>query len=278
MNKYNPSISILIFIIILTICSLSLYFALQSGLWPFQASRRKRVFAKALPKRLINIIEKNVLIYNKLPENFKRELHGHINVLLALKNFEGCGGLKLTDEIKVTIAANASLLLLNKKTDYFPKLSSILVYPSSYIVKESNPMGPAELEEEDVLDGESSGRGAIVLAWDQIKNAKSDLNEAYNLVLHEFAHQFEFEKATPFGNKENFADWIKVFSSQFKIFQRKVKSGKKIVLDDYGAEDLSEFFSVATETFFENPSLLKSKMPELYKNLSEFYNLDPVSW
>jgi MtfA peptidase len=253
------------------------------GTWPFRARRRKILFHRPLSKKLEGFIKKNVPIYVKMPDDLKMELHGHINVLMAEKNFEGCGGLKMTDEIRATICAQAAILLIGRKAIYFPKLSSILVYPTSFVVKEIDDFGAGIVEEDTVMDGESWDTGAIVLAWDQVTKTGDDNYDGYNLVIHEFAHQLDIEDGLTDGVpllKDPTARkrWSEILGREYKKLKKKAKSGKKSILDDYGAVAPEEFFAVATETFFEKPKELKSKIHDLYRELSKFYNLDPELW
>src|SRR5208282_3124934 len=92
--------------------------------------RRKKLKAAPFPAEWLEIVERNVALYRRLPEADRRELLGHVQVFLAEKQFEGCGGIEIGDEIRLTIAAQACLLLLHRQTDYFPRLSSIVVYPT----------------------------------------------------------------------------------------------------------------------------------------------------
>ena len=103
----------------------------------FKRRRRKRLRAAPFPAAWLEIIERNVRFYACLPDADRQELQGLVQIFLAEKTFEGCGGLELTDEIKVTIAAQACLLLLHRQTDIYPRLITILVYPSAYLAKGS---------------------------------------------------------------------------------------------------------------------------------------------
>src|SRR5690606_32830266 len=130
----------------------------------------------------------------------RRELRGHIRVFLAEKHFEGCGGLTLTDEIEVTIAAQACLLLLHRETDYYPRLITILVYPSTYVAHAREPIGGGMVIEGEVARlGEAWKDGVVVLAWDDVLAGASDLHDGHNVVLHEFAHQLDQEDGTADG-------------------------------------------------------------------------------
>src|SRR5438445_6501953 len=117
----------------------------------FKGRRRERLRAQPLPSEWERIIERNVSAYSHLPAEDRRELLGHTQVLLAEKHFEGCGGLELTDEIRVTVAAQACVLLLHRETDYYPRLKSILVYPSAYMVSGERPLGGGLWEEGDEI-------------------------------------------------------------------------------------------------------------------------------
>src|SRR4029077_17301167 len=102
--------------------------------------RRRRLRLQLFPKERRKAIERNVPVFGRLSADDQAELLGHIQVFLAEKRFEGCGGLELTDEIRATLAAQACLVLLHRKTDYFPRLLTILVYPSAYLAEENQPL------------------------------------------------------------------------------------------------------------------------------------------
>ena len=131
-------------------------------------------------------------LYARLPEADREELRGHILVFLAEKRFEGCGGLEITDEIKVTIAAHACILLLHRKTDYYPGLKSILVYPDAFVVPDvHHVVEDMVLEGDDVRLGESWHHGAVVLSWDDVRRSAADVRDGQNVAFHEFAHQLD---------------------------------------------------------------------------------------
>src|SRR5213595_562439 len=102
--------------------------------------RRRRLRARPFPKDWLTLIQRHVVFFHRLSASDRAELLGHIQVFLAEKRFEGCGGFAITEEVRVTIAAQACLLLLHRRTDYFPGLLTILVYPSAYLVQEQRPV------------------------------------------------------------------------------------------------------------------------------------------
>ena len=202
-------------------------------------------------------------------------------MFIAEKSFEGCGGLILTDEIKVTIAAQACMLLLNRKSECYPKLYSILVYPSTYVAGTSSLSLPPT--DPSVRLGESWNHGAVVLAWDSVKNGAVNFRDGHNVTMHEFAHQLDQEDGRGDGvpileTRSAYSAWSQVFSKDYELLQYKTGKGKKSVMDKYGATDPAEFFAVATETFFEKPVQLKKKHPELYHELQGFYKVNPIEW
>ncbi|AFY77724.1 MAG: zinc-dependent peptidase [Hydrococcus sp. C42_A2020_068] len=246
--------------------------------------RRDRLKNKSFPLHWRAIIEQNIPCYQTLPRSLQKQLHGHINVFLAEKQFLGCGGLQITDEIKLTIAAQACLLLLNQKGNYYPKLKSILVYPSAYIVKTTTPISDYLVEEkQEIRLGESWYRDRIVLSWEQIKYDTKNWQDGHNVIFHEFAHQLDGEDGSLNGvplldRQSDYITWARVFEREYKQLCSDVELGLKTVIDEYGATNPAEFFAVATETFFEKPKQMKRKHPGLYTELKHYYKLDPLEW
>jgi len=246
-------------------------------------SRRKKLLVAAFAEEYVRIIEKNVPLYRHLSDSLKQELGGLINVFLSEKHFEGCGGLEITDEIKVTIAAQACMLLLKRKTKFFPKLRTILVYPHTYVAKTVSSGGGLVVEGQSVRLGESWQSGPVVLAWDSVTGGTSNAADAQNVVIHEFAHQLDQEDGSADGapileHRSRYRAWAQVLSAEYEALQRKKKRRRRSVMSKYGATNPAEFFAVATETFFEKPRQMQKRHPELYDELKEYYKLDPAEW
>ena len=247
--------------------------------------RRRRLRARSFPKNWWQIIERNVRFFQRLSVDDQVELLGHIKVFLAEKRFEGCGGLELTDEIVVTIAAQACLLLLHRKTDYFPGLLTILVYPSTYLVEEKRHVeGPVWEEGTMHRQGETGRRmGSMVLAWDAAKAGAMDSSDGKNVVLHEFAHQLDYENgavdgAPAFASREQQLSWGEAMRTEFASLRFAGDIGIPTLLDTYGASNPAEFFAVATEAFFERPRALRSRHPKLYAELQCYFHQNPVEY
>src|SRR5437660_9349986 len=247
--------------------------------------RRRRLRARPFPKEWLTLIQRHVVFFHKLTAGDRAELLGHIQVFLAEKRFEGCGGFAITDEVRVTIAAQACLLLLHRRTDYFPGLLTILVYPLTYMAEEKRPIGEHVWQEGTVRRLGETGRrmGSLVLSWGAVKHGADDLADGKNVVLHEFAHQLDFENHAADGvpglaTREQQLAWSEVMRSEFASLRAADESGIPTLLDTYGATDPVEFFAVSVEAFFERPQALRARHPGLYEELRNYFHHDPVEF
>jgi len=228
------------------------------------------------------MIETRVPAFARLTPDDQQELLGHVRVLLEEKHFEGAAGLIMRDEIRLTIAAQAAMLLLHRETDYFPRLTSIIVYPTGYVANDARAEDGIWTEGDDHLLGHTQrDLRAMVLAWDEAKAGAADPDDGHNLVLHEFAHQLDFEDGstdgTPvLGSGAEVRAWATVFEEELETLRRAADAGEATLLDPYGAEDPAEFFAVATETFFERAAELRHQHPRLYDELRRFYRQEPA--
>ena len=245
--------------------------------------QRDRLMANQFPKSWLSIIESNLSIYKSLTSEQQKELLGYIQVFLKEKQFIGCLGLQITEEIKVTIAAIACLLLFGDRKTYFPNLRSVLVYPHAYIVNELI-MNSYVVEERRVARlGESWTRDQLVLSWEQIQQDVLNWKNGHNVILHEFAHQLDQEDGLAEGvpilpRALDYEVWKLVMSAEYLQLCDRVENGQKTVIDNYGTTSPAEFFAVATETFFEKPKQLNQKHEVLYEILQRYYRLDPRQW
>jgi Mlc titration factor MtfA (ptsG expression regulator) len=244
-----------------------------------RTAHRREIEKKEFPQNHIEILKNNLPFYEKLLPEQKERLHKKIMVFLDEVRFEGCGGLELNDEIKLTISGQASMLLLNSPKSYYNIITSVLVYPTAYLAKTQNPDGT--VAEESVRLGESWTTGTVVLAWDNVKHGISNTEDGHDVVLHEFAHQLDQEDGSGNGapilpGKSAYSSWARVLGKEYKELKERKKKFKKSTLDKYGATNPAEFFAVATETFFEKPEQLQKKHPELFEELKKYYQIDPL--
>lgn len=271
-------------IIILVIVVGALVLSFLIGKRALRNRRIKQLAVMPFPDEWERILERNVSLYRYLPDALREQLHNDIKIFITEKHFEGLGGLEINDEIKVTIAAEASMLLLNRKNSDYPKLSSILVYPSAYVTKQITAVGGGGyIEGQSVRLGESWQHGSVVLAWDNVRQGALNSQDGHNVVLHEFAHQLDQEDGISDGapileKRSSYATWARIMSKEYEQLRSNTEHHKKSVMDKYGATNPAEFFAVATETFFEKPKQLKKKAPDLYAELRSFYNVDPIEW
>jgi len=248
----------------------------------FKNLRRKRISKRPFREDWLKIIETNVPYYNSLSDDDKIELARHILVFLSEKRFEGCGGLEITDEIKLTIAAYACILLLHRKTDYYPRLRSILVYPHTFIAPHRSYLAGGIVAEGDIpLSGQSWHKGPVILSWDDVRHSYADAHDGQNVVFHEFAHQIdstggESDSSEVLKRRSTFIAWARVLQKDFEKHKKAVSKNQPTLLSRYAATNEAEFFAVATEFFFEKPQHLKKSHGELYNELKRFYNQDPA--
>lgn len=239
---------------------------------------------QAMPKEWDAIVRKRVRYGRRLPKDKWDLLGALIRVFLDEKPFEGCGGLEITDEVRLTVAGHACVLLLGGQSDIFPKLRTILVYPHAYLAPHST-WGPDGTLTEGLegRSGESWSFGNIVLSWDDVLRDASRPHSGRNVVFHEFAHQLDFEsglssEAPDLPRDPRFADWVEVLEEEYEALIDSARRARPSLLDKYGATDPAEFFAVATECFFLKPAELKARHPKLYSRLMLYYRQDPSEY
>jgi Mlc titration factor MtfA (ptsG expression regulator) len=243
--------------------------------------RRARLQAEPFPSAWRKILRRRVPIVARLPADLQHRLKRHIQVFLAEKPFIGCQGQAITDEVRVTIAAQACLLLLgHPQSDYYPRLRQILVYPNAFVVRRERRLGDGVVNEQrQALAGESWSRGQVIISWDEALAGAADSSDGRNVVLHEFAHQVDQDKGNADGlpwrtHSTTRRRWAAVMGEAFEHLQRE----PSVLIDAYGATDPAEFFAVVTEAFFEQPQALVVEAPAVYGELAKLYGLDPRQW
>lgn len=246
--------------------------------------QRNKIKKQPFKKDWRKIIQHRMPYYQKMPADLQLQLKELIQVFIAEKRFIGCNGVVITDEIRVTIAAQACLLLLNRKTDIYPKLESILVYPHGFVKEqESVHSNGIHHTERTTLIGESWEFGKVVLSWGDTVEGALIPDDGHNVVIHEFAHQLDQETGKANGapilaKNQSYESWSKVLSEEFQRLQHKVNMGEPSLFDYYGATNPAEFFAVASEVFFEQSNLLNNEYPKLYQEFKNYYRVDPLNW
>jgi len=250
---------------------------------PFRDHRREELGKQPFPAEWAHIIEKNVPYYRCLHSDERLHLENLIKVFISEKHFEGCGGLPITDEIRVTIAAQACLLLLNIQHDYYERLVSILVYPESFGFEqeERSQTGTVSITNRTVA-GLSSSTGAVVLSWPDTVRGAQRPGDGMNVVLHEFAHQLDqlddaMNGAPILSRASMYRDWAQVLGAEYKRLQDEVTTSTPSLISAYAATQPAEFFAVVTELFFERPIELQLEHPALYEELRQYYRQDTAA-
>jgi Mlc titration factor MtfA (ptsG expression regulator) len=254
--------------------------------------RLKRALKRPLPRSALALLERNLPAYAGMPVAMQRRMQQLVVQFLFQKKFIGCGGLVLDDEMRVTIAAHACLLLLNRPGELYPGLHSILVYPGEFLVPrdEIGPGGVVTRRRQGLL-GESWDDGRVVLSWEHVQAGAMGWTNGQtgaqmggqNVVLHEFAHQLDSESgpangAPILGGRAAYRRWSEVFSQEYESLRYQAHHGEQGVLDHYGASSPAEFFAVATEAFFQQPYRMAQNHPALYRELQQYYRLEPRAW
>ena len=245
--------------------------------------RDRRILKRPFPATWKVIVERRLPFLHKLDEAEQKQLQDMIKLFVAKKNFYGCGGLEINDDIRITIAAEACLLLLNRNTGIYPALHYILVYPYAFKVErqQHNQDGTVSQMNSGLL-GESWDNSKVILSWDDVVNGAENFHDGHNVVLHEFSHQLDSEDGSangaPLLKKNSYQVWAKVLSKEFETLVKASEHHSKALMDYYGATSPAEFFAVATEVFFEKPQQMSALHPELFNELKTYYCVDPRLW
>jgi hypothetical protein len=236
-------------------------------------------WTKPVPLELPEDLFTQILLYRILSPNEQARLRQLTESLITGISWEGCNGLTVTLEMKVFVAAQAALLLLGREENSFGGLWSVLLYPGQFLARHEDELSN---EEELLLNvGETLSDGPIVLSWWHSQWAARRLTEL-NVVLHEFAHRLadlgDADKGRPsFVDASLIESWNRIVSREFKQLKRDAAYGRPTLLDPYGAESLSEFFAVATETFFSRSWQMQTRHPELYDLFCRAYRQNPAA-
>jgi Mlc titration factor MtfA (ptsG expression regulator) len=243
--------------------------------------RRARLRAQPFPEAWRRIMRRRVPIVARLPAELQLRLKRHIQVFLAEKPFIGCRGQTITDEVRVTIAAHACLLLLgHERPDCYPRLRQILVYPDTFVARRERPLGAGLMSEQrQAMSGESWGQGQVILSWADVVGGAADPGDGHNVALHEFAHQIDQDSGHADGRPWRPSPalrqrWARVMGQAFE----RLRHEPSTLIDSYGASDPAEFFAVVTEVFFERPQELAAEAPDVYGELAELYGVNPTAW
>ena len=243
---------------------------------------RQALLATPLSDEQRILVAQHVPMIKRLPAELRSKLEGKISVFLHQIEFIGCDGLEVTEEMRLSIAAQACLLVVNTDT-WYDHLYTILIYPGAFKSLRQERSGYVVTERETVRLGESWSRGPVILSWAHAEQGALNDRDGHNVVLHEFAHQVDdlsghTDGAPILSKGQSFAEWARVFTQSYEAHLRNVQQGRPTVFDPYGATGQEEFFAVAVEVFFERPAEVRHAAPDVYAQLAELFHLDPEGW
>lgn len=248
--------------------------------------RRQQLSEKPFPSAWENMVRCNVAHYAFLDEAERARLHALIQIFIAEKHWEGAGGLELTDEIRVTISAQACLLLLGLPHDFYRNVVSIIVYPATVVAPPRRPgffeNVPTPVAQPLPILGQAMHGGPVIIVWDAALHCSRHPELGHNVVYHEFAHKLDMldgmaDGTPPLRDRAEFHDWIETCSRTYLQLRQDIARGRKTFLGAYAATSEAEFFAVATERFFDQPRLMLDQAPDLYRVLRAYFRQDPVA-
>lgn len=247
-----------------------------------RARRRASAFSQPFPPEWRSLLEDALPLYSRMPPALRTRIEPIAHSFLADVAFVGCQGLEVTDEMRLVIAVQACLLIVERDPTAYSTLSSVLIYPDEFVVNQADEDETGVVTEgEQVLSGQTVDTARIILSWRDVQESGSD-GEPYNVVLHEFAHYLDHSVdgvlSDTGARREAFEAWHDVLDREFDALCEALDRGEETLIDPYAAEHPAEFFAVATETFFEAAAEFRRRHPPLYTELQRFYGLDPATW
>lgn len=241
--------------------------------------RRQKLTARPFPAEWESTLRGNASFFWQLSPSEQAHVRHAIQIFVAEKNWEGCGGQPMSDVQRVTIAAQMARMTLGQRQETFDDVLSILLYPDTYLAKSQDLIGSTIVEGDSARLGEAWYRGPVILSWVDVLATAREENYGHNVVIHEFAHQLDMRNGRhadgipPIEDPQQAQQWLAIAQRDFQRLIALCRSGTHSVLDCYGTTNQAEFFAVASEAFFELPEQLQSEWPDLYNLLSRFYGI-----
>jgi Mlc titration factor MtfA (ptsG expression regulator) len=248
--------------------------------------RRREILEDPFPEEWLAAIERSVAHYEYLDHDEQSHLRQLIQVFVHEKRWEGAGGLDMTDEVRVTVAAQACLLILGLEHDFYRRVESIIVYPSTVVTAPEHAsifsVATGPIEQPMPIYGQAFRRGPVILVWDAVLRGGIDPRDGRNVVYHEFAHKLDMltgdaDGVPPLADRETYERWVEVLTREYELLKDRAARGRKTYLDTYALKDGAEFFAVATEHFFEQPCTMQRDHTDMYEVLAAFYRQDTAA-
>jgi hypothetical protein len=240
-------------------------------LGPLRTLWRRHLLRRPFPPEWLGHLEARVPFFRTLAPELRQGFLDKLKVFAWEKEFIGAGGLTVTDEIRVVVAATAVQLVVHLDLSYYDRLSEVIVYPGAFKLPERT----------GAVLGEARHWGTVVLSWESVLAGLGNPRDGHHTAAHEFAHVLDradgaFDGTPQLQLPSHYRAWAQVMGEHYAHLQQG-RARERAVLDEYGALNEAEFFAVATESFFEKPRQMKEKTPALYEELRRFYGWDPAS-
>lgn len=244
------------------------------GLWRSLKSRQ------AIPDDLWQEALAHLTYSQSLDAITQKKLRERVLEFLRAKNFEGAAGLLVTDSMRLHIALQACLLILNLDIDYYAGWRAIILYPGDFRV-EKDHMDDAGVVHQwhEELSGEAWGQGPVIISWG---TAVAPMGSRINIVLHEFAHKIDMRNGAADGYPPlppglSSESWARDFQAAYEKLCAALDRNDPVRIDEYASESPAEFFAVMSEAFFTIPKIVQSDFPAIYRHLAAFYRQDPLA-
>jgi Mlc titration factor MtfA (ptsG expression regulator) len=249
--------------------------------------RRRRILVKAsLDEQLWDRVSGRFAFVQRLNAQEKRRLRDLCVLFVHEKQISAAGGLELTPEMKLGIAVQACILVLNlgpegRGLEQYDDWVEIIVYPAEFVPRHEfrTEEGLVNVDE-SAYAGQAWLQGPVILSWADVENAGGV--DGMNVVIHEFAHKLDMLNGAANGFPPLHAGmsrhaWSAAFKAAYEDLCRRVEAGENTDIDPYATESPAEFFAVLSEAFFEIPDIVREVYPQVYEQLAQFYRQDPAS-
>jgi MtfA peptidase len=249
----------------------------------FRNWRRERILKRSsLDDALWHSVLERYPFTRALSAEEGARLRDWVVLFLHEKSVVGARGLAVRDEMRLCIAAQACMLILNLDLDYYRGWVEVIVYPGEFVAEYEHMDEHGIVHQvAEPMAGESWLAGPVILSWEDVQEMRGG-RTGYNVVLHEFAHKLDMLNGEangfpPLHSGMDRAGWSAAFNAAYENFCGRVDRNEPTGIDPYAAEHPAEFFAVLSETFFESPGAVRAEYGEVYRQLAAFYRQDPAA-